>query len=142
MSSYKNPLMPKQGSRARRVMDELAKHSGPVEESVLMAGHGLDGLSSSIWRSSAYRLLETSVLAVRTQGSCWELTEIGRRVIDDTRAELARQAKPKANTGTLAAPRSVPAFRPLKARPAIWETREGALDYRNIPSLREAKSCM
>lgn len=141
MSSYKNPLMPKQGSRARRVMDELAKHSGPTEERVLMAGHGLDGLLFSVWRGSAYRSLETSGLAVRTQGSCWELTDIGRRVVNDTRAELARQAKPKASAGILAAPRSVPPFRPLKTRPAIWDTREGALDYRNIPSLHEAKSC-
>ncbi|OFJ46410.1 hypothetical protein BA896_021900 [Janthinobacterium lividum] len=127
--------MPKKGTRARRVMEVLFAYRQPLHEPVLMAAHGLDTLTPTIWRQGPYRSLAAAGLIEVTHARYWMLTVKGRALMDAAEAELMQTTTPAPAKENLVPPRSVPPFRPMAARPAIWLTREGALDFRAIPSL-------
>jgi hypothetical protein len=81
-------LMPEAGSRAHRIFVELARHEGPVGEHVLMERHGLDGLSPTVWRQGPYKTLASSALIVRAGRTAWQLSKLGRAVMDEVEAAM------------------------------------------------------
>jgi hypothetical protein len=137
--------MPKAGSLAHRVFVELARHDGPVKEETLMNLHGLDGLSATVWRQGPYKSLATDALIVKVGINAWQVTKLGRAVMDEVEAEMIG-----GDSGALvpfqiaaertvvepgkAAPRELKPFTPLSRQSAQRPIRDGAYDYRDIPS--------
>lgn len=135
MNIKDNPLMPKIGSRAHRVLVELARCLAPVKEDTLMAAHGLDDLAPTIWRQGPYKSLQSSGL-VDLCGAGWHLTALGRQLMDQVEAEMLRGAPPApAPEPSMAVPRIHKPFTPMTVRQVQRPIREGAFDYRDIPSL-------
>lgn len=136
-----NPLMPRAGSRALRVLLELANYTLPVREDVLMAAHRLGNMSPTFWRQGPYKSLVTARLIERTFYGCWFVTALGRQVIAQApAAPKENKADPLTLGDVVRAPEPKP-FRPLVL--ASWKTRiarEGAFDYRDIPSLHTGGS--
>jgi hypothetical protein len=143
-------LMPEAGSRAHRVFVEMARHEGPVEEQFLMDRHGLDGLSPTVWRQGPYKALASSALIVKIKQSGWQLTKLGRAVMDEVEADMTGQvggvlmpnpvaAAPADSEPGKAAPRGPVPFRPLSRQCLQRPIRQGAYDYRDIPSLHHAR---
>ena len=140
MSNKNNPLMPKSGCRARRLLTALANYRLPVQEAVLMAVHGKDNWSPAKWRQGPYAQLESNLLIERSDGACWCLTVRGRTLMDQEGAVQERSDAPPLPAANLVPPRTAQPFRPLVA--ASWRRgalREGALDYAAIPSLHVAR---
>lgn len=137
MTAKKNPsLMPKAGSRARRVLVELARLPNPVEERALMAAHGMDGVQPTHWRQGPYLSLSSCGLIERTQDGGWFLTSMGQALMKQQEVELEREQRPALPVENMATPRSVPPFRAMAAK--SWRdrvVRDGAFDFINIPSL-------
>lgn len=137
MTRKQTSTMPEIGSRAHRVLVELARHDRPVMEVLLMAAHGLDGLRPSNWRQGPYKVLVNQGLIAHTD-NFWQLTPAGRLLIHQVEAEMIRNGKSlpaaPAEPPQLVEPPSRPPFRPL-SRSAHRPIRDGALDYRDIPSL-------
>lgn len=141
-----NPLMPRAGSRALRVLLELANYTQPVREDVLMAAVRLGNMSPTFWRQGPFKSLVSSGLIERCDNGCWLMTPRGREVVAQCPAAPRKKAEPEAlaavaDTANMAWPRSVPPFRPMKPRASWRDTvvREGAFDYCDIPSLHSGR---
>lgn len=140
MKRMQNPLMPSIGSRAHRVLVELARHDQPVQEADLMASHGLDGLEPTKWRQGAYKSLRCDGLIVQ-EGTAWALTPLGRELMDEVEEEMVRGAAATEAAAVRLAMPPLPApsrepvpFKPLSRQNIQRPIREGAYDYRDIPS--------
>lgn len=134
--SKTNPLMPRAGSRAQRVLFELANYTLPVREDVLMAAHRIGNMSPTFWRQGPYKSLVSSGLIERTSDGCWLATALGRQVIAQAPAATQEKNAKPVLLGDVVRAREPTPFRPLVA--ASWKSRiarEGAFDYRDIPSL-------
>lgn len=129
-------IVPRVGTRVRRILDALYTSVTPIPEAQLMAMHRLDGLSPTIWRSGPYKSLSSNGL-IDSDGTAWALTELGRRAMGQLQRAAARDA-----VGTdemqVVPSRTAPAFKPLRVPPR-FQTRDGADDYRRIPSLHGDK---
>jgi hypothetical protein len=137
-----NPLMPKTGSRAQRVLLELANYTQPVKEDVLMAAHGLGNMSPTFWRQGPYKSLVWSGLIERSDDGCWLTTPRGREVLAQGPIVPSKKAEPapppRGDVVQAAAPKPFTALKAVSWRTRI--AREGAFDCRDIPSLHTGGS--
>lgn len=115
-----------------------------------MMQHGCDGRPAAEWRSGPYKSLVADALIVRIRDGLWQLTKLGRAVMDEVEAEMVgtdngalvptwRAAAPENVTPGKAAPREPVPFKPLSRAPLQRPIREGANDYRDIPSLHNGR---
>lgn len=118
-----------------------------------MDAHGLDGLSPTVWRQGPYKTLASSALIVKVRNNAWQLTKLGRAVMDEVEAAMMgkdsgalvpNQAKdasaPSMVTPGAAPPREPVPFKPLARQGVQRPIRDGAYDYRGIPSLLTSRS--
>lgn len=140
---FKCTVLPTAGSRQRRVIDELYRHSQSVPEGALMNVHGLDGLAPTMWRQGPYKALSADGLIRRVAGGFqdtvrWALTRKARELMDEEYVDPEKFAPPPA----IVQPREAPVFRPLNlAKLGTSPQREGAWDFRSIPSRYTVNKC-
>lgn len=145
-------FLPKTGTRARRVLDALFSFpTSPVCESALMARHTLSDQSPAKWRKEVYQSLQDAYLIEchndGFNGSPrWALTDKGGRLMRAEQAAASAAALEKdapAIAPNIAPPRIARPFRPLAAGAVGMRVmRDGALDYRSIPSLMGGRRCV
>jgi hypothetical protein len=131
-------------------MDALfAFPAGPVAESALMARHRMDDRGAAFWRRDAYQVLVDAFVIIREEtddGSyLWSLTDKGRRMmIAEEAAVLFKGDALPPVSPQVALPRTA---HPMQAKPLSMGAvtmrvgRDGALDYRSIPSLMGGQRC-
>jgi hypothetical protein len=137
----KKYLLPPAGSLQRRVLDALYLYRAGSAENDLMAAHGMDGMAPTMWRQGPYRALLLAGLIEPTLSGFnnsrrWILTAPCRTLMQAERAQPPRADGPTPAPSQLVPARQAPDFVALD--PGYYSRipqRDGAWDFKNIPSL-------